>query len=91
MKKIENLFLNGFVAIRHQDAFQYGLVGHSTGVVKRRFTDGMQSHYIKFDAQSDFGMFKPINPVALKSFLNDMKTVNISSEELIRLMLEQIG
>jgi len=91
MKKIPNLFLNGYVAIRNQDAFQYGLVGHSTGVVKRRFTDGMKSHYIKFDAQTDFGLYQPINPVALKGFLNDMKGVNVSSDELIRLMLENLG
>lgn len=90
MKKIENLFLKGYATVRAQDGFQYGLVGHSSSITKRRFTENMKSHYIKFDDQTDYVLVQPVNPVALKGFLNDMKGTNVDSDELIRLLMEQL-
>lgn len=91
MKKIENLFLKGYATVRAQDGFQYGLVGHSSQITKRRFTEGMKSHYIKFDDQTDYVLVQPVSPVALKRFLKDMEGTNTSGDELIRLLMEQLG
>lgn len=90
MKKIENLFLKGYASVRANDGFQYGQVGHSTSIVKRRFTENFKSHYTKFDDQTDYVLVQPVNPVALKGFLNDMKGTNVDGDELIRLLMEQL-
>jgi hypothetical protein len=90
MKKIPNLFLKGFASVRANDGFQFGVTGHSTMIVKRRFTENFKSHYTKFDDQTDYILVQPVNPVALKGFLNDMKGTNVSGDELIRLLMEQL-
>lgn len=90
MKKIENLFLKGHATVRATDGFQFGLVGHSSSITKRRFTENFKSHYTKFDDQTDYVLVQPINPVALKGFLRDMKGTGVDGDELIRLLLEQL-
>lgn len=100
MHEIPNLLADGYCIFHKESAKQFGDVEDNVSIAKRHYTStanwesgakrtGIQ-YNIKFDKQTDWGMYQTLNPVALLKFLEESKGSFVSPDDLINVLQENI-